>query len=62
MIAHVATSQKRGRKGFPGLHSLKCDKNLLLEERNYDSSLKVAGGPLGPFESKTLLAQEKNHM
>ncbi len=62
MIAHVATSQKRGRNGFPGLHSLKCDNlNLLLEERNDESSLKM-GGPLRPLESKTLLAQDKNHM
>jgi hypothetical protein len=42
MIAHVATSQKRGRNGFPGLHSLKFDNlNLLLEERNDESSLKM---------------------
>ncbi len=62
MIARMATSQKRGRKGFPGLHSLKCDNlNLLLEERNDDSSLKM-GDLFGPLESKTLLAQEKNNM
>jgi hypothetical protein len=60
MIAHVATSQKRRRKGFPGLHSLTCDKTLLLEERNYDSSLKM-GDLLGLWNLKLCWHKKKKH-